>query len=144
MDIVNKVYKTKYISKQQIPNLFVITIILITIIDSLNKNRYLLAVLLVVPFVILLLIYIGSPVKVSNNYIQLGKKVIKWEEIDNILFTVNKVGPFIKFKTKKHNFNLFWGYYQSNIDLRKLIEDICIEKSINHVIEDRGSISRMQ
>jgi len=137
------VFDRKYISKQEIPILFSIAVILIMIIDSLNKNRYLLALLLLLPFVLFLLIYIRLPAKISiyNNYIQLGRTLIKWKEIDNILFTVDKTGPFIIVRTEKRNFTVFWRHYQNNKELRKILEDTCIEKSINYVIEDRGSLS---
>jgi hypothetical protein len=113
------------------------------IIESLNKNRYLLVVIILLPLLLLfLIIYIRLPAKITiyKNYIQLRNTLIKWEEIDNILFTVDKTGPFIKIKTREQNFTVFWRHYQDNDELRKLLEGICIEKSINYVIEDRGSL----
>lgn len=122
--------------------LFSIAVLLILIINSLINGRYLGTVILLLPFILILLIYIRMPAKISisYNYIQYGRTIIKWEEVNKILFTVNRVGPFIKVGTKKLYLTILWRNYQNSKELRKLIEDICKIKNINYVIEDRGSL----
>lgn len=115
-----RVFKRNYISKQEIPILLAIAVILIIIINSLNNNRYLLAVILLLPFLLFLLIYIvPNKIEINNKYIQYGKNKIIWEDIDNVLFTVNKAGPFIQIRTEKQSVDIFWKDYQNYKELRE-------------------------
>lgn len=119
-----------------------LTLGVVAIVLFVNKT-YILSILFFIFLMYILYNYsnIPSSVSVDNTGIQYGKKIFWWEEIDHILFTVNKAGPFIKIRIKNQTFNVFWRQYQNYKELRKLFEDICIEKNIPYDIEDRGSLN---
>jgi hypothetical protein len=86
-------------------------------------------------------IRIPSKIEICFDYIQYRNSTIKWEEINMVLFSVDRAGSFVDIKTIKEQITIFTRYYQHNKDLRRILEDICKERNINYTIRDKGSIS---
>lgn len=141
MGKINEIYERTYTSKNDIPILFVtIIFIVLDIYHILNKNYTGISVFSL--FVVLLLsIYFRIPsiIIVSSENIQYGSIILKWEEINKIIFSADRAGTFIAIETGNREYTLLSRHFKDNKKLRKVMEDLCKEKNIFYISRDHGS-----
>lgn len=91
-------------------------------------------------FVILALLGFSRDHKMLNvkdEGIMFNNTLVKWEEINEILFTVwSYTKNVIEISTNKKGYTIRIMLYEDGKELRDLIEEYCKNKSIKHKVED--------
>lgn len=71
-----------------------------------------------------------------------GNESINWNDVEQVLFTVNAGKDYrdvqIHIQISSGAYVIHPRYYKDYKEMRSLIEDICINKSIKYVTRDRG------
>lgn len=81
----------------------------------------------------------SSVITVDENKIEEGKFSTSWDEVSFVHFTTSRSGPFIDIRINKKRHTVIAEEYERSLELRDLIESICVRKGINHKVDDRAS-----
>ncbi len=136
------IFQRQYFTLREIPICFSIVVFILLEINSIfNKNIF--GIIFFLVFVVLFLIIyfrIPSKIRVDASGIKVRRQLISWIDINEIIFSVDRAGAYIVVRSKNDQYIILSRHYKNKDDLRKIIEDFCIEKNIHYVIEDKGSL----
>lgn len=126
-------------------SLYLIMIILVSLsLYLFSLNKIIIAFIILVLFFILLYKYIGIPKKIvlTSSGFEYGNHLVGWEQIDQVLFTVNKGKDYkdtiLEVTIKDITHIIHPKYYNNSRDLRMMFEEVCKLRKIKFTVEDRG------
>lgn len=119
-----------------------LTLGIATIVLFMNKS-YILGIVFLLFLMYIIYKYFNIPdcIFINDTGIQFGKIFFQWNEIEQVLFTVNEKNykdTQIMIYMGSSKYRIHTSYYANHIELRNLIETLCKEKGIKYVVRDRG------
>lgn len=141
MDQVFVKKKTYLLSQIKIMALIILLGCILSLMEH-NKMILIIAASISVIFLIVeILRYRYSKyLKVGEVQIEEGKSIIPWSDVTFLEFTLDKTGPYILIYANEKKHSILAQEYDRSLELRELLESICIQNEIRFKVDDRGSI----
>lgn len=143
-------FKRKWFSDNDKAHIFIFIVIIVCAVILVRHQNYIASGIFLILDILILYRHftLANEVFITSEMIQLGKENIMWADIDNVLFNVPLGRDFYEIYIViygKNNISktIYPLYYANGIDLRILIENICIENHIKYDVKDRGRVFRL-
>ncbi len=139
-----KVFKRNYLSHIDLSIICMLAALFGLAIELFILKKYLLVLVVLLLLVLMIDRYLRLAKQITVNSIgfQGGNTSVNWDNVDRIKFTVSPGRDYwdtvIVVEAQSGIHTIHTKYYQNSKELRDLFQNICNEKSINYVVEDRG------